>query len=76
MKTQLRLARHSVLPDAHVVEVFWGTELLCTITGSDQRGVQIISKHLPTAREFHAPPRPGAPGMLEVRFADARKGGL
>jgi len=69
MKTTIRLARHSVLPDTNVVEVWHGGEFIATITGSDARGVRIISKFLPTAREYHADHRPGVPGVLEVNFA-------
>lgn len=46
MKTTLHVVPHSVLPDHHVVEIWFENKLLGTITGADGPGVRILSKHI------------------------------
>jgi hypothetical protein len=45
MKTELRLARHSMLPDHNLIEVWYEGKFIATVTGADVPGVRIISKH-------------------------------
>jgi hypothetical protein len=46
MKTELRLAPHSVLPGQNVIEIVWNGRLVGTVTGSDTTpGVRVISKY-------------------------------
>ena len=45
MKTILRLAPHSVLPGANVVELWHDGRLIGTVAGADGPGVRIISKY-------------------------------
>lgn len=45
MKTELRLAKHSVLPGHNVIEIWWMDRLIGQVTGADGPGVRILSKH-------------------------------
>jgi hypothetical protein len=45
MKTTLRLAPHSILPGAQVIELWYGAEFIGQVTGADGRGVRVVSKY-------------------------------
>lgn len=45
MKTELRLARHTQLPDANVIEIWWAGKLIGQVTGADGPGVRVLSKY-------------------------------
>lgn len=45
MKSELRLANHSVLPGAKVVEIWYAGEFIGQVVGADGPGVRIITKH-------------------------------
>lgn len=50
MKTELRLAKHGILPDANVVEIWYGGAFIGQITGGDGPSVRVMSKHGVEAR--------------------------
>jgi hypothetical protein len=68
MKSELRIAEHSIVPDAQVVEVWYGGELIATVTGADAPGVRVISKHklLATPEAGHHHPD-GWPAAVTVQ---------
>lgn len=45
MKSELKLAPHTRLPGAQVIEVWFGGKLIATVTGADGPGVRVLSKH-------------------------------
>lgn len=45
MKTELRLASHSELPDANVIEIWHDGNFIGTVAGADNTGVRIITKY-------------------------------
>ena len=45
MKTELRFARHSVLLDQFVIELWYDDCFIGEITGADGPGIRIISKY-------------------------------
>ena len=45
MKTELRLAPHSINPGQQVVEVWHNGQFIGEVTGADGPGVRVISKH-------------------------------
>jgi hypothetical protein len=52
MKTKLRITQHSLLGGESVVEVWHNGAYVAEVTGADQPGVRIISKHPLSARRM------------------------
>lgn len=63
MKSELRLARHTVLPGQQVVEIFHDGEFIGQVAGADGPGVRVLSKH-----ELSTKTEPGAVNVVEVRI--------
>jgi hypothetical protein len=61
MKTELRLAPHSVLPGQSVVELWHDDQFIGTVTGADGPGVRI-------ATQFAVVVAPAAGMVTEVRI--------
>jgi hypothetical protein len=51
MKTELRLADHSVLPGTKVFELWYGGVFIGQVVGADGPGVRVISKYLTNSLE-------------------------
>lgn len=68
MKSELRLARHTVLPGQQVVEIWHDGEFIGQVTGADGPGVRVLSKY-----DLSAKIEPGAVNVAEVRIVP-RKG--
>ncbi len=64
MKTELRLAAHSVIPGQQVVEIWHDGQFIGQVTGADGPGVRIISKH-PLMSSHDE----GTPEVVNVRIA-------
>lgn len=45
MKTELRLAPHTVLPGANVIEIWYHGHLIGQVTGAEGPGVRVFSKY-------------------------------
>lgn len=45
MKTQLRLAPHSRIDGEQVIEIWHDGEFIGQVTGADEAGVRVITKH-------------------------------
>lgn len=45
MKAELRLADHTGVPGAKVIEIWYGDEFVGQVVGADGPGVRVISKH-------------------------------
>ena len=45
MKTELRLAEHSVLTDEKVIELWFGGVFIGQVVGADGPGVRVLSKY-------------------------------
>lgn len=45
MKTELRLAEHSVLAGQQVIEIWHDGQFVGTVAGAEGPGVRVISKH-------------------------------
>ncbi|HWY85749.1 MAG TPA: hypothetical protein VNX28_03440 [Gemmataceae bacterium] len=45
MKTELRLAPHSVLPVQNIIELWHNGQFIGQVTGADGPGCWIVSKH-------------------------------
>jgi len=67
MKTELKLAEHSTIPRAQVVEIWWNGRMVGQITGADGPGVRVISKY-PVNYERVANPRVAPVNILEVKI--------
>jgi hypothetical protein len=64
MKTELRLAPHSIVPGQQVVEIWYDGKFIGQVTGGDGPIVRVISKHpLASSR------KPGMPEVVEVTIA-------
>ena len=46
MKTELRLAPHSTIPGANIIEVRHNGAFIGQVTGADGPGIRLVSKHL------------------------------
>jgi len=64
MKAELRLRPHNILPDAQVIEVWYGGEFLATVVGADGPGVNVVTKHRLVTDE-----RPAMIAAGEMRFS-------
>lgn len=80
MKSELRVKAHSVLPGAQMVEVWYGGEMVATVTGADGPGVRVVLKYRLEMREpvqtLQDPDRPGGyllPGYAEIRVTRQHK---
>ncbi len=45
MKTELRLAPHSVIPGAKIIELWYAGQFIGQVVGADGPGVRVLSKH-------------------------------
>lgn len=45
MKTELRIAKHSVLSGHNIIEVWHNGKMIGQVTGADEPGVRVISKY-------------------------------
>jgi hypothetical protein len=64
MKTELRLAEHRSVSGEKVIEVWYESQLIGEVTGSDGPVVRIISKHPLTGKH-----KAGLPDVIEVTIA-------
>ena len=67
MKTELRLAPHTVIEGAHVVEIWHEGQFIGQIAGAEGPGVRVISKY-PLASSIQRDPVLG----VVVTVADVR----
>jgi hypothetical protein len=57
MKTELRLAQHSLTPGHTMVELWYGGKLIGAVYGADGPGVRVVSKYKAVmAKEATWPP--------------------
>jgi len=68
MKTELRLAPHTVIEGANVVEIWHGGQFIGQISGAEGPGVRVMSKH-PVAPLTYTDTTGGIPvRVTEVRI--------
>jgi hypothetical protein len=67
MKTEIRLAPHSVLPSQNIIELWHDGQFIGQVTGADGPGCRIVTKHPVTVVD-------AGDMVTEVRIAcDARR---
>lgn len=64
MKTELRIAEHSVIHGANVVEVWHDGEFIGQVVGADVPGVRVITKHDVAVVTYDA-----GPNIVEVQIS-------
>jgi hypothetical protein len=64
MKSELRLAEHSVLAGQHVVEIWHGGQFVGQVCGADGPGVRVVTKHPVSVQVV-----PGVVNVAEVSIA-------
>lgn len=69
MKTELRIAKHSVLPGQCVVEIWHGGQFIGQVCGADGPGVRVLSKH-----EVSAKVTPGTVSVAEIAIVPRAAG--
>lgn len=69
MKTKLEMGIHSILPGQNVIEIWYGNQMIGTVTGADGPGVRIISKYDLTS-EYVPNDRVTPVHIVEVKIGD------
>ena len=63
MKTELRAVPHSIVPGSTIFEVWHDGKFIATVTGAEEPGIRVISKHPMETKVVE-----GYPNEVEVKI--------